>query len=231
VTQSFPSPISRAGLPAELNAAEPQAAEARAERDRDDDAWALAIAQTLVEGVRPRLTLPDATEAASGQAAPGPTTAAASGASNDGEGPALLESGGETRAASASTGPALPTRLTTELTDSRLGRMELSVARGTNGLSIVINVADSHVKALIEAEQALLLKSLQGCGLRIDSVKIGSRPEAGTGLAPQEATQERAMARSRGNPNLRSGSARWRGYGAPADEDPEDDAERVDLTA
>jgi hypothetical protein len=186
--------------------------------------------------VRPRLTvpLPEEAETPPAGAAPPPAPTFTGAAGDADAGPALVESsasGSENRAGAMSNGPPLPTRLTTELSDSRLGRLELSVARGANGLSIVINVADSHVKALIEAEQALLWKSLQGCGLRIDSVKIGSKPEAGTGLAPQEAAQERALARSRGNPNLRSGSAKWRGYGAPADEDPEDDAERVDLTA
>src|SRR5262249_23765147 len=103
--------------------------------------------------------------------------------------------------------------------------------RSASGLHIVINVADAHVKALIEAERALLVKSLQGCGLRVDSVQIAEQPATGTALAQQEAAQERALARSRGNPNLRSGNARWRGYTAPPEEEPEDDTERVDFTA
>jgi hypothetical protein len=111
--------------------------------------------------------------------------------------------------------------------------MELSVARSPSGLRIVINVADARVKALIEAEQALLLKSLQGSGLRVDSLHIADQLQPGIALAPEdgaEAAQERAAARSR-SVNLRTLSARGRGYGAKPEEEPEDDTDRVDFTA
>jgi hypothetical protein len=228
VTANLHSPIAGAGLVSETALASRAAEDEAEDRERSEDAWALAIAQTLMEGVRPKLALPASPEA-SAASVPALSAGAELAAT---PAPTEMDAGAaENGAKSTSTGPTLPSRITTELSDSRLGRMQLSVARGPSGLHIVINVADSHVKALIEAEQALLWKSLQGCGLRIDSVRIGNTLEAGTGLAPEEASQERALARSRGNPNLRSGSARWRGYAAPTDEEPEDDAERVDLTA
>jgi hypothetical protein len=212
---------------------EPNESEAR-ERDHTDDAWALAITQALVEA-RPRLTLPslpedETTEAPRAPAAPPVSGVNAELGADEGSHAAGTQPG-NAGAASASNEPPLPTKIITELSDSRLGRMELTVARGANGLHIVINVADAHVKALIEAEQASLMKSLQGCGLSVDSVKIGSSATAGTGLAQQEVAQERALARSRGNPSLRSTNASRRGYGAPPEDDPEDDAERVNLTA
>jgi hypothetical protein len=109
--------------------------------------------------------------------------------------------------------------------------MQLSVARGPGGLHIVINVADLRVKALIEAERSVLLKSLQDCGLRVDSVEIGSQHMTGTAFAQQDATPQRALARTRGNSGLRSPNARWRAYMSPSEEDPDSDSERVDLTA
>ena len=225
MTTALHTPVGRAGLPAEPAEPEPR------ERERGDDAWALAITQALVEA-RPRLTLPGTPE----EPAHTPVAARVSdvngepGAGAGAEEGTSTQPGGAARSRAASE-PQLPTKIITELSDNRLGRMELSVARGERGLHIVINVADSHVKALIEAEQASLLKSLQGCGLSVDSVKIGSSSTSGTALAPQEAAQERALARSRGGQNLRPVNARWRGYGAPPEDDPEDDAERVNLKA
>jgi hypothetical protein len=227
MTTSLHSPIGRAGLPAE-----PSDSEAR-ERGGSEDEWALAITQALVEA-RPRLTLPGVPEAAPPPAAAAPPALSAVNAELAADAGAGADAGtqpsGAARSGSAS-GPQLPTKIITEVSDSRLGRMELSVARGESGLHIVINVADSHVKALIEAEQASLVKSLQGCGLSVDSVKIGSSASGGTALAPQEVAQERALARSKGNSNLRPANARWRGYGAPPEDDPEEDSERVNLTA
>lgn len=243
MTTTFQPPIGRAGLPAE-----PAELSAEREDDRAADAWALAITQVLVDA-RPRLTLPGAPEAPAGASTPAhgrpasaePGTAlgaSGGGASSTGSaGSGQIGSGqiGSGQSGAAGSGaahdPQLPTKIITEISDSRLGRMELSVARGEHGLHIVINVADAHVKALIEADQASLLKSLQGCGLSVDSVKIGSSSVSGTGLAPQEVAQERALVRGRGNHNLRPANARWRGYGAPSEEDPEEHGERVNLEA
>jgi len=229
MSASLHSPIGRANLG--LDATETAAREAadRERREREHDAWAIAITQAVVEA-RPKLSVPISPEPAAapaaGESVKVPTLGHADGSA--------AEAGTEGAASSterAPPGPALPSRLIAELSDNRLGRMELSIARGAHGLHIVINVADAHVKALIEAERAVLLKSLQDCGLRVDSVEIGSQLTTGTALAQQESAQERALARSRGNLSLRSGNARWRGYGAPAEEEPEEDTDRVDLTA
>jgi hypothetical protein len=229
MSASLHSPIGRAN--SSLDATETAAREAadRERREREHDAWAVAVTQAVIEA-RPKLSVPigrePAAAPAAGESVKGPTLGHADGST--------AEAGTEGAASSterAPPGPALPSRLIAELSDSRLGRMELSIARGAHGLHIVINVADAHVKALIEAERAVLLKSLQDCGLRVDSVEIGSQLTSGTALAQQESAQERALARSRGNLSLRSGNARWRGYGAPAEEEPEEDTDRVDLTA
>jgi len=220
---SFHNPIGSSGLG--LTSGELDAKEDARKREPEDDAWTLAITQALVE-VRPRLALPNDLEPAPEKANPGPGGDAAL-AQASGE----LGSGDASAAEDARPGPALPTRLHTELSDSRLGRMQLSVARGPGGLHIVINVADARVKALIEAERNVLLKSLQDCGLRVDSVKIGSEPQTGTALAQQEVAPERALARTRGNSGLRSPTARWRAYTSPPEEDPDSDNERVNLTA
>jgi len=221
---SFHSPIGKSGLgPFSL---ELDAKEDPEKREPADDAWTLAITQALVE-VRPRFALPNDPDLAPGDANPGPEPGAELAAAPSGE----LGSGDVSAREDARPGPALPTRLLTELSDSRLGRMQLSVARGPGGLNIVINVADSRVKALIEAERSILLKSLQDCGLRVDSVEIGSQPLSGTAFAQQDVAPQGALARTRGNSGLRSSNARWRAYTSPPEEDPDSDNERVDLTA
>ena len=229
---SFHSPIGRTALGADPGEAAREAAEHEREDRERGAAWASAITQMLVEA-RPKLTLPSAPEAeGSSGGAPAPRD---EGVKNPT--PAGVEvRNSESVEASKTQGPELPNRLVAELSDSILGRMELSVARSAKGLRIVINVADARVKALIEAEQALLMKSLQGSGLRVDSLHIADQLEPGTGLAPDEGVegaeiaQQRALARSR-SLSLRTLSARGRGYGAKPDEEPEDDTDRVDFTA
>jgi hypothetical protein len=226
---SIPSPVGSTGLGADPSAAAREAAEHEREDRERSAAWASAITQVLVE-VRPKLALPSTAQAES--------SAGGAPAGRD-EGvkdptPGGVESRNtESGEASKTQGPELPNRLVAELSDSTLGRLELSVARSVNGLRIVINVADARVKALIEAEQASLVKTLQGSGLRIDSLHIADQLEPGTGLAPEqgaEAAQERALARSR-SIHLRSLSARGRGYRAKPEDEPEDDTDRVDFTA
>ena len=218
------SPIGRSGLG--LSTGEADAKQEANRREPADDAWLLAITQALVE-VRPRFALPGDPDPAPHNANPGPEAGAelASAAGTE------LGAGDVSAAEDARPGPALPERLHAELSDSRLGRMQLSVARGPGGLHIVINVADLRVKALIEADRSMLLKSLQDCGLRVNSVEIGSQPSAGTALAQQDAAPQRAPARTPGNSGLRSANARWRAYMSPPEEDPDSESERVDLTA
>lgn len=226
---SVHSPIGRTAPGADPGEAAREAAERDREQRERSAAWASVITQVLVEA-RPKLTLPSTPEGES-------NSAGASAAPHEGvkdPTPGGVESrNSEAVEESKTQGPELPNRLVAELSDSSLGRMELSVARSANGLRIVINVADARVKALIEAEQALLVKSLQGSGLRVDSLHIADQLEPGTGLAPEEGAeiaQARALARSR-SLNLRTLNARGRGYGAKPEEEPEDDTDRVDFTA
>jgi len=233
VSASFQSPIGRTGLLAAALEVEGRETAEHERHARDTDAWTNAISQALVEA-RPRLVLPSPPEADGDAAASGSGSESVKIPTPGGGEASAAQAGSEAARSGAEPGPEgppLPNRLIAELTDSRLGRVELSVSRGAHGLHIVINVADAHVKALIESEQVLLLKSLQGCGLRVDSVEIGSQLTIGTALAQPEVAQQRALARSRGNPGLRSGNVRGRGYGAAPEEEPEDDTERVNFTA
>lgn len=195
------------------------------EREDQNDIWAFAIAETLLREV-PRWRAdssaePPADEALQGSArAPlvtaGTTTSTAtqSGTARSESAIGVAQGGGDKPIE----------RLTTELSDARLGRLELTVARGVSGLSIVINVADAHVKALIEADQATLMKSLQDCGLRVASVRIGQSSGSGTALA------EESSERGRGSPGLIRQNPRWRAYRSALDEENADD-EGVDFTA
>ena len=223
---SIQTPIGRTGLGTDPGAAAREAAEHEREDRERSAAWAAVITQALVEA-RPKLTLPSAAEAESSSGgAPAPPDEGVKNPTPAGVEPRNAEGAPQSK----TQGPELPNRLVAELSDSVLGRMELSVARSPGGLRIVINVADARVKALIQAEQALLVKSLQGSGLHVDSVHIADQLEPGTGLAPEQVAQERALARSRSS-HLRSLSARGRGYGAKPEEEPEDDTDRVDFTA
>ncbi len=191
------------------------------ERDASEDVWALAVAQAVVEHV-PRLQLaappaddvgPEATsdDPVPGQPDTSPLSRGAAEPTAAGDAEPTLASG-------------LPDRLTTLVSDSRLGQLVLSVARGKHGLDIVINVADAHVKALIEADRALLTKSLENSGLRVGRVEIGQVSGSGIALAPDRAGAERA----RGIASYRQPNARWRAYQGLEDEG--DDTEGVDFT-
>jgi hypothetical protein len=185
------------------------------ERDPSEDAWAFAIAEALVKNV-PRLThLPPPSSGTGSD-----TLAENTAVDLSPEGGAPVASGGlsGTSDSGQSKAAGVPALLTAELEDGRLGRLTLVVARGAKGLSIVINVADSHVKALIISEQAALLKSLKDCGLQVASVQIGSNPGAGTALAPDREGARERVDRARTNTSLRQLNARWRAYLSPPDE-------------
>lgn len=209
------------------------AAPAARKRREDEEIWAFAIAETLVREV-PRLHLMTTAREPSADTSgddvrvdrarerlPRQTSLAAATADTLSESPR----GSSTFGVAEGSDGHLPERLITELSDARLGRMELSVARSSNGLTIVINVADAHVKALIEADQAALMKSLQDCGLRVASVKIGQSAGPGTGLA------EERLERVRTSPGLSTQTARRRAYRSSLDDEDDADAEGVDFTA
>jgi hypothetical protein len=198
------------------------------ERDAPDEAWALAFAHTLLAEL-PKLTQPAPAKAeisatprafADSQAPPGYSRA-------------LHESSEATPAspgkpaAGPGAGPDLPTTLSAEVSDERLGQLRLQIERVEGGLDIVINVADARVKALIEAEQCQLLKTLKQAGLHVTSVQIDGPPKAGTALARERGGAEKVRASA----SFRQPAARWRTYtGSPAEEE-DADGEGVDLTA
>jgi hypothetical protein len=131
------------------------------ERRTPDELWTLAVAHTLVEQL-PRLSLPEL-----------PTASGAAVLLADGDDGPLAEqtAGGLGHSdgvgkTGSSDARAVPAELHAELSDERLGRLGLHVSRAEGGLDIVINVADSRVKALIETERAMLLKTLKDAGLR-----------------------------------------------------------------
>lgn len=182
------------------------------ERTTPDELWALALTQTLVAEL-PRLSAaPPDEESVPPPAAPESRHPAAGSAELDEPGPS---------------GPEMPATLSAEVSDERLGRLSVLVERVAGGLDIVINVADSRVKALIEAEQAILMKTLKDAGLHVASVQIGSPSRAGTALAQDRGGAEKV----RTSAGFQKPAARWRTYQGPPAEDGDADSEGVDLTA
>lgn len=208
----------------------------RDERDEDDgELWALAVTDLLVQRLPP---LPRADGEAE-PAAPARNAGASSAAPPGGSGVVAppgardeshLGSAGEGAGVGAtrgrSDGAEVPSELSAEVSDERFGRLQLHIARGQSGLDIVINVADSHVKALIEAEHAILIKTLKDAGLRVSSVQIGSSAQPGTALALDRGGAERARAGAA----LKRPNAR-RAYPSPREEGDDPNSEGVDFTA
>jgi len=227
MTANFHAPLGGAGSSAGL----PEPEHPHKKHDHSADLWAAVVAQAVVREL-PRLSLASGMEAPSstGQR-PVEMSGPAQPTFTDPDSFGSVGGGTQTDGPwdPAHTGaPQLPARLTTELLDSRLGRLELSVTRGTNGLDIVIGVADSHVKALIIADQSILMKSLVDCGLRVASMEIGGSAGAGTALAlPRSGAEDRP----RGNLSLQKPNTRWQAYQGPLEEDTDTDGERVDFTA
>jgi hypothetical protein len=227
MTTTFHAPLGGAGS----NAGRAEPEHEHEKHDHSADLWALVVAQAVVREL-PRLSPPSVSESlsAASQRAVDPG-GPATGASTDPHAFGSVEGGaqaGETWNPAHTGTPQLPARLTTELLDSRLGRLELEVTRGKSGLDIVINVADSHVKALIIADQSILMKSLQDCGLRVASMEIGGSFPGGTALAlPRVGTEDRP----RGSLSLPKPNNRWQAYQGPLEEDTDTDTERVDFTA
>jgi len=195
------------------------------ERESRDELWTLVVAQTLVERLPPRPG-EDADDAALVRsiAESGPPTGASAELAPDGETSSAAGAG----AAQDGTGGAspVPAELSAEVSDERFGRLHLHVTRVASGLDIVINVADARVKALIEAEQAVLVDTLKGAGLRVASVQIGSAPRPGTQLALDGRGQEKA----RTTASWLQPGAKRRAYTSSLEEEADDD-EGVDFTA
>ena len=214
---------------------ERRAPRARERDELDSELWALAVTDLLVQRLPP--PRPSA-EAASVAPVRNGADRAARDAGGTGEvapdgapAPAQPAAGHGGAAAGASRGRSdgieLPSQLSAEVSDERFGRLQLHVARGQSGLDIVINVADSHVKALIEAEQAILLKTLKDAGLRVASVQIGNSSQPGTGFAQDRGGAERPRAGA----TLQRPNARRRAYPSSRDEEEDQSSEGVDFTA
>jgi hypothetical protein len=206
---------------------DPQTAREK-KREREphaDELWTLAVTQALVSEL-PRAVAPPPAEndaAMTAELAPDSVPPAAG---PRWEAAARAETGA-TDAASGSESDGLPAELCTEVSDERFGKLRLVVARGARGLDIVINVADSHVKALIEAEQAILMKTLKDAGLSVASVQIGGAPRPGT----QIAHDREGPGKSRQTPSLRQPASRWRTYQGGSIEEEDAEGDGVDLTA
>jgi hypothetical protein len=195
------------------------------ERDASDELWALAVTHTLVAYL-PRLSLAEAS-LASQATAPLSDHGAEGAAAEDAPDGRIDDSEGEGAGKSSSSDAhGVPAELRAELSDERLGRLGLHVSRTEGGLDIVINVADSRVKALIETDRAMLLKTLKDAGLRVASVQIGSPSRAGTALAVDRGGAEKAHLSS----SHQKPGARRRTYpGSPEEADA--DSEGLDFTA
>lgn len=203
----------------------------RASSEDHEELWALAVAQLVVQRLPP---LPRGGEAES----PVPTRNGAAPA-KAGSGEVATAENAEAQAGAAGHGTGakaattralgidLPSELSAEVSDERFGRLQLHVARGGAGLDIVINVADSRVKALIEAEHAVLIKTLKDAGLRVASVQIGNSSQPGTGLALDRVVAERPRASAA----LSKPNARRRAYPNSREEEENQSSEGLDFTA
>lgn len=199
------------------------------ERDARDELWTLAVTSSVIKQL-PRLQLGEVL-ADSGQGGPPPDGDAPRDGNAERSGSGELTGGRVGHAGGPGDGGAedahgVPAELCAEVSDERLGTLRLRVARVEGGLDIVISVADSRVKALIETELAMLMKTLKDAGLRVASVQIGSPFRVGTGLAVDRGGSERP----RTGGGLRQPGARWRTYQNSLEED-DTDSEGVDLTA
>jgi flagellar hook-length control protein FliK len=219
-----------------------RARERAKEHDRSRELWLTTLTQTLVERA-PKLTLPAELVAAAGTvegttaraSAPSAASGSPSTGGGDASGTGALDDAPWTSRAHGPPSPdggphdapAVPAELSAEVSDEHFGRLQLHIARAEGGLDIVINVADSHVKALIEAEQAMLVKTLKDAGLHVASVQIGSTPRAGTPLALDRAGPERTRARA----SFPKASSKRRSYAASLEEDDDPDSDGVDFTA
>lgn len=207
------------------------ARERAASEDHDEELWLLSVAQLLVQRLPPPLARGGEGESAASTRA-GAALPPGSGELGAPESPEA-QAGVQARGASAKTGATrgsdldVPSELSAEVSDERLGRLQLHVARGGAGLDIVINVADARVKALIESEHAVLIKTLKDAGLRVASVQIGSSPRAGTALALDRVGAERPRAGAA----LPQPNARRRVYPATREEEADQSSEGVDFTA
>lgn len=200
---------------------ERQASEERAARD--PSLWASLLTRAVVERLPSGLELgapePRA-EANSEREAPRSTPGEAAG--DDGSSPAAARGGSGVSGAEGS-GDAALEQLDAELSLGELGKVLVRVARGSGGLGIVIGVADTHVKALIEAERVRLLETLKAAGLHVARVEVLGNTAGGTALAPHGRMQSPAIARAH--------NAKVRAYRTLEREEPEDESRNVDVTA
>jgi flagellar hook-length control protein FliK len=199
------------------------------ERDERDDetraAWALVFAEAVVQRLPP-LTLELGAASSDAGSSERPATDAARSAAS-GELEAELDGGaashGQSRVGGAE-GEAPIEHMNVSVDDERLGRVAFTVTRDKSGLDIVIGVADTHVKALIEAERIALVQALKAAGLTVARVEVAATQPAGTLLAP---TQRGA----RSSTGPRGQSAKVRAYRTSLEEEATSTAENVDLTA
>ncbi|MET0412742.1 MAG: flagellar hook-length control protein FliK [Polyangiaceae bacterium] len=199
------------------------------ERDELDDerrtAWALVLADAVVHRL-PRLELElGAPSADAGTSEPPASEAALS--ATPGELETELDGGSAARGQSrvGGAGGAAPIEhMSVSVDDERLGKVAFTVTRDGSGLDIVIAVADSHVKALIEAERIALVQALKAAGLTVVRVEVAASQPAGTLLAPNP-RGARSSSGSRGQ------SAKVRAYRTSLEEEATSTAENVDLTA
>ena len=188
----------------------------RAADDTDTSAWAYLLADAVVQ----RVPVPEAL-----LAPPAPEGEPGAAHAAEGETPtASFAAGGSERGtAAAAEGDAPIERVATEVEVSGLGKVAVSVTREPSGLSIVIGVADAHVKALIEAERAALVQALKLSGLSIARVEVWGNGAIGTALA-QDPRGNRSM-------SSRAANSKVRAYRTSQAEEPTDTAQNVDVTA
>lgn len=222
--KSMSDNVSAAGTLPGYDRAEKPEREERSDEMRA--AWALVLADAVVHRLPP-LTLElgaPAPEAGSSvePSVEAPPLAAASGHDGELEGGSAAAAG--TSGAGGAGGDAPIEHMNVSVDDERLGRVAFTVRRDKGGLDIVIGVADSHVKALIEAERIALVQALKAAGLTVARVEVAATQPAGTLLAPNARGARSGM-------GPRGQNAKVRAYRTSLEEEATSTAENVDLTA
>jgi hypothetical protein len=220
--------ITSASRASAIGGYEPSLEEKRERRDTSDAAWALVLTDAVLHQL-PRFTLdlappsPDASEDAEGAtSALDPELSARSELAAHGDPGGAL--GSSNAVPGGGDGPDALDQLSAHFDDARLGKVAFTVTRQAHGLDIVIGVADSDVKALIEADRLVLIQALKAAGLHVSRVEVMGSETAGTLLAPNPRGVRSSM-------SPRGQSAKVRAYRTSLEEEAASTADNVDLTA
>lgn len=125
----------------------------------------------------------------------------------------------KTAAPSASTEPSLgqgdapdaQNRVIMSVKTADLGSLSLVLERGSEGVRVVIGVADPASIGQLASERDALARQLLGSGLRVDSIQVVAQRDVGTVLAPPRLVARLRASADRGEAQDEADKARRRG--------------------